>query len=249
MPVREVIPRTKRERTSNYGDTESTTGENRAPIFAWDAEQADFVQITAEVVEFTIPPNTTGNFRPYLRVAWGHGGTDVVAEFDITYRQRIPLVCSKVDVEIFIKSLEVQGTERLDPQPIPADAKLKVRAFVGEGVDGLPLVPTRWQTQFNSVQGILSAVSCRLANLRAFLTAATASPAYLLLFDANAAVANGAIPVDGMPLVTPPVGPVPLELGSTRGFVNGLVWAISSTPYMLTLDNAGRAFVSAEFEQ
>ena len=256
MPVREVIPRHKRERTSNYGDTESVKGPNPSTLFSWSSEQADDVLITVETVEFaqgTFPGSgaPTVDVRPYINVKWGHGGTDNEQDFEVTYRQRIPLVASKVDVECFLKALPLPGAT--DPTlggVVPADAFAKFRGWVGEGIDGLPLTPTRWIEQYGAAAngGVLVVGQARLANLRAFRTAGGTTD-YLLLFDKASPAVNNDIPVDAMalPLVTANSNPLKMDLGNTRAFRFGAVWAVSTTPYVLTLDAAAAAFVSAEF--
>jgi hypothetical protein len=94
--------------------------------------------------------------------------------------------------------------------------------------------------------------------LRAFAAdAATAKVPYFLLFDQATAPAPGDIPVDGMRLpiggpvgaatgVSAPSGLMPQ--GETAGYIHGIAWGISSTPYVFTADTDNlTAFVRAEF--
>ena len=74
---------------------------------------------------------------------------------------------------------------------------------------------------------------------------------YFQLFDLDAPPVNGDIPDDGAPV--PPVnavtgGLVPVPMGETRGFVNGIAWGMSSTPFVFTATGT-HVFVSAEIEQ
>jgi hypothetical protein len=251
MPVRPIIPTTRRERVANYGDAQRVTGPNLATLFHWSAEQSWQIVLYVQCEEFVIPAPAIGtaDFRPFVRISWGHGASSNETDVEVTYRQRIPLVCSTLHVQCFIASLPLaQSNGTTVEAPVPVGAAARFRGFMGEGVDGVPLFPTQWVTQMGTGAGQIRAGQTRLSSFRAFLPVATASPRYLLLLDQNAPPANGQIPVDGFPLVVPPnqSSPPGLPLGQTRGFVQGLAWAVSSTPFVVTLDPAAQAFVCAE---
>jgi hypothetical protein len=258
--TRELIPQTRRERQTNYGSTESVVGPGLQSLFHMDKAQASGLVLYVECRDFFVPPDAVGtaDFRPFVHVTWGHGASSVKGDFDCTFRQRIPLVGSDVDVQAYIASLAYPG--QAPGVDVPITATSKFRAFVAEGTDGIELFPTVWQTQLNASSGTFGQVNAinlesgaatpgqtRLASLRAI------NPgdfAYLLLFDASAVPATGAVPVDACPLppaTTDNQGPIALELGQTRAFVNGLAWAVSSTLFTYTpIENP--IFLSVEIE-
>ncbi len=261
MPVRPRLAGTRREHQVNYGNSANVEGGRRAPLFTMSQEQGSDLLVTIECATLALPATAigTGDFRPYAHLAWGHGGTDVEADFEVTYRQRIPICASGVNVEVFLKSLplaQADGTQTI--APVPASARASFRGFVSEGTDAEPLFPTMWIAQMGLSAGnlvgpkgvgVLVGQQVRLASLRAFAVDATAAgPRYLQLFDRAAAPADGAVPVDVFPL---PAGAAaeavpPQVFGQTRAFVQGLAWAVSSTPFVLTLDASAEAFVAAE---
>ena len=261
MPVRPRLGGTRREHQVNYGNSANVEGGRRAPLFTMSQEQGSDLLVTIECASLSVPAAAigTGDFRPYAHIAWGHGGTDVEADFEVTYRQRIPLCASGVNVEVFLKSLplaQANGTQVT--APVPAAARASFRGFVSEGTDAEPLFPTMWIVQMgvsagNLVgpkgRGVLVAQQARLASLRAFaIDTAGAGPRYLQLFDGSAAPADGALPVDVFPLPADSAAAAvpPHAFGQTRAFTQGLAWAVSSTPFVLTRDVSAQAFVAAE---
>jgi hypothetical protein len=177
----------------------------------------------------------------------------VKGDFDITWRQRIPLVASTVQVQVFIGAFPFPGQSKTPK--VPAGAKLKARVFVSEGIDGTRLFPAQWQTQVGQASGVLSTTSARLSALRAFNPVAApggqTTSLFLLLFDKAAAPAATDVPMDGMPLPfnTPGFGGLArMPLGETRAFVNGIAWGVSSTPFEFT-PSATPIFLAYELEQ
>jgi hypothetical protein len=130
--MRSIVPHTRRDRVANYGDTVNVRGQGR--VTAFDLQQNDgcSLAITAQVESFSIPPAAlgTGDFRPSIHVEWGHGGTMAKSDFDITFRQRIPLVASTAQVQVFIASFPFPG--KATAPRVPDDAKLKARVFVSD---------------------------------------------------------------------------------------------------------------------
>lgn len=235
MPVREPIPQTRKERQNNAGSTAEQEGPGLSTLFAWDALESKSSVLYIQTTRFVIPAGNVGqaDWRPFARVSWGHGGASVRTDYDITYRQRIPLAASDVNVQIFIKALPIPGGIA-PPFVIPPGAIMRARGFLADGADAEPLFPTVWGTQLDVSSGVIADDAARLASLRAVNPGAFA---YLLLFDADAVPAPGAVPVDVVPLppaATSAIGPVALPLGQTRAFVNGIAWAMSSTPFVLT---------------
>jgi hypothetical protein len=263
MPVRPRLAGTRREHQVNYGNAAKVAGSARSSLFYMSQEQGSDLLLTIECVSISIPSAAigTGDFRPYAHVAWGHGGTDVEADFEVTYRQRIPVAASTVKVDVFLKALPLAQSDGTELNAaVPSGATAAFRGFVSEGADAEPLYPTMWVTQMGAGAGnlvgpkgvgLLVGQQARLATLRAFTTDSAGGGArYLQLFDQAAAPANGAIPVDCFPLNAPPTtAPAevpPWAFGQTRAFVQGLAWAVSTTPFVLTLDPNAQAFVTAE---
>ena len=263
MPVRPRLATTRREHQVNYGNSAHIQGSARASLFTMSQEQGSDLLVTIECASLALPASAlgTGDFRPYAHVAWGHGAIDVEADFEVTYRQRIPVAASTVKVDVFLKALPLaqsDGTVRF--APVPSDASADFRGFVSEGIDAEPLFPTMWLTQMglsggNLVGprglGLLVGQQVRLVALRAFADLAAAGASrFLLVFDQAAAPADGDIPVDGAPFEPGVAGTsaraAALALPQTRAFVHGLAWAVSTTPLVLTLDPAAQALVTAE---
>jgi hypothetical protein len=248
MPTRELIPQTRRERQVNYGTTTEVTGSGEDVLVAFDEQQARGVVIYVEPLKFTLPAGAVGtaDFRPFVRVRWGHGAASVEAEFDCTHRQRIPIAASDVEVVLFIKSLPFPGSDGTRV-PVPPLAFLKARAFAATEIDGVQLYPTVWGTQLDQAEGIISDEPARLTTLRAFNPGEAL--VYLLVFDEDALPSAGDVPFDALPLppATANLGIQNLPLGQGRAFVNGITWALSSTPFALTAAG-GAIFLSFELE-
>ncbi len=263
MPVRPRLATTRREHQVNYGNSAHVQGGGRASLFTMSQEQGSDLLVTIECGALVLPGAAigTGDFRPYAHVAWGHGGTDVEADFEVTYRQRIPIAASTVKVDVFLKALPLaqsDGTTRL--APVPSEASADFRGFVSEGIDAEPLFPTMWLTQMGAAAGnlvgprgvgLIVGQQGRLVNLRAFgeLAAAGASR-FLLLFDQATSPTNGDVPVDGAPFEPSVAGgaarAAALALPQTRAFAQGLAWAVSTTPLVLTADPAAQVLVTVE---
>src|SRR5215475_10132002 len=109
--MRVLVPHTKRERVANYGDTVTVTGQDRTTAFDLQKDQDSFLTVVAQVESFSVPQAASGtaDFRPFLHIDWGHGGTMARGDFDITWRQRIPLVASTVQVQLFIAAFPFPG--------------------------------------------------------------------------------------------------------------------------------------------
>jgi hypothetical protein len=253
--MRILVPHTKRERVANYGDTVVVTGQDKATAFDLQKDEASFLTVVAQVEAFSVPPSAIGSadFRPFLHIEWGHGGTMAKGDFDITWRQRIPLVASTVQVQVFIAAFPFPGLGTV--AKVPARAQLKARVFVSEGVDGTRLFPAQWQTQIDQASGVLSASAARLSSLRAFNPAPApgeqAQSLFLLLFDQATAPAAADVPMDGMPLPfnTPERrGLAHLPLGETRAFVHGIAWGVSTTPFAFAA-SATPIFLAYELQQ
>jgi hypothetical protein len=262
--LREVIPRTRREKTANFGNS-AKTAQGRVVVIDVDFEQATPIMLTIEATDFSVgavPPGAVGDYRPFAHVTWGHGGCDLQADIDVTYRQRFVVVGSKLTVEGFIGSLPFPGQARIvapNPQgapglggpPIPAGCNANFRAFCGEGLDGERKFPTIWQTQINAATGIIALGQARLASLRAFQPASQGAVlVYFLVFDKAGIPVGGDVPFDGAPLPVANAGAdalVRIPMGETRAFVNGLSWGISSTPFVYTAA-AVPVFVASELE-
>ena len=258
--MRRALRTTIRQRVTNYGDAQLVRAQERQTIFTMQKDQGSPLLVTVQCVEFSIPTADLGtaDFRPMVRLSWGHGASSVDADFDCTYRQRIPVAASTAEVQAFIGVFPIPGGA--SPLPVVPDAAFaRFRGFVSEGTDDLPMAPTRWVTQINQSTGVLAEGQARLVALRAWSPAATpAHVPYFLLFDQPTAPVGGEIPVDGMPLVvagpvgaaTGTSGPIPGLLGpesNTSSFTRGIAWGISSTPYVFTADpDALTAFVRAE---
>lgn len=228
--VREIVPHTRRQRVMNYGDTLTLTGAGPASIFEHTQEEGDQLTLTVECLAVFIPAGSAaGDYRPYVKVTWGHGGTGAETWIEVTRRQRFSFVGSTCGVEAMILSVPLPNTPTAVPAPVPGGAIAKFRAFVCEGIDGVPLYPTRWLTQLGVNLGVFSPRSARVASAR--LVAGTPGE-FFQLFDRKVAPVNGDVPFDMC--VVDATGAGSIELGQTRGFVEGLAWGMSSTPFVFT---------------
>jgi hypothetical protein len=258
--MREVIPHTRRERVSNYGDSAEVHGSEKKPLITLRKQQGDALLLTVQCETFSIPKASLGtaDFRPMVHVTWGHGGTTAETnegssaqtnlDLDVTYRQRFPVAASTLDVECFIAAFPKPSGG--SPVKVPDTAVAKFRGFVSEGVDGLRLFASRWVTQLNASTGVFARGQSRLASVRAFNPATAGSPVFFLLFDQDTAPTGGEVPFDGAPLpLTNPTtgGLVPIPMGETRAFTRGIAWGVSSTPFSFTAV-AVPVFATAELQ-
>jgi hypothetical protein len=249
--MREIVTHARRQRVTNYGDSQSVQGGERAAIFTMRKEQASALLLTVVCEEFRIPPAAigTGDFRPMVHVDWGHGASSTDTDLDVTFRQRFPIVASEIEVEAFIGAFPFPGLATAPA--VPSDASAKFRAFVGEGLDGLRLFATRHVTQIDQSEGVLADGQARLAGVRVFNPTLAGAVEFFLLFDQETAPAAGDVPFDGAPVpLTNAVfgGLVPIPMGETRAFVHGIAWGMSSTPFAFA-PTGTRVFVVGELEQ
>jgi hypothetical protein len=258
--VVDIVPGTRRQRKVNWGDAQTVQSGQPATLFMMNGEQGTSLVLTIECVTLSIPDDDIGtaDFRPYALVSFGNGGSDVFAEYDVTHRVVIPIVAASATVQVVIRSLPLplaNGT--FAEAPVPAAATASFRGFASQGTDGQSPYPTRWVPQMGANQGAITDTQARLTYLHAFAvpTGEATGLRYLQLFDtAITPLENGAIPVHVFPVNVPspaPTDPIAVgaQFGETRGFVNGLAWALSTTPYVLTLDAGSTAFVAAELQQ
>lgn len=250
MGMREIVEHGRRKRVTNYGDAQETHDAKRVSIFSMRGEDAWPLLLTVQCVEFKIAAGgPAGDFRPMVRVKWGHGATDVETDIDVTFRQRFPVVASTIEAEAFIGTFPFPGQP--NPTPVPVGSFARFRAFVGEGLDGLRPFASRWVTQIGQAQGLFVAGQARLASVRVFNPTLQGAAEFFLLFDKGAPPVAGDIPFDGAPV--PPFnaltgGLVSIPMGETRAFVNGIAWGMSSTAFLYTPTNTA-VFVAGELEQ
>jgi hypothetical protein len=249
--MREIVTHARRQRVTNYGDSQSVQGSARPTIFTMRKEQASSLLLTVACEEFSIPPAAvgTGDFRPMVHIDWGHGASSTETEVDVTFRQRFPVVASEIEVEAFICSFPFPG--HATAPAVPPEAFAKFRAFVGEGLDGLRLFATRHVTQINQSEGVLAEGQARLAAVRVFNPATAGAAEFFLLFDQDSAPVAGDVPFDGAPVpLTNAVfgGLTAIPMLETRAFVHGIAWGMSSTPFAFT-PTGTPVFVVGELEE
>ena len=269
--LREIIPSGRRERRINLGNQATVSGANAVALLNWQSDVDTPMVFTIVCERLSVPADEIGeaDFRPYAHVCWGHGGIDMEADFEITARTRIALSCSTANIKVYVASLPLAqpgGTYNELPQT-PDDVEASFRGFIATGIEADAFLPTRFQNQYGVVSGLVVGApksaapiigqQLRLTSFRAFATTTgDAFGGYLQLFDQSTAPANGDIPAVSIPLnvnVSAPtnfVAPAAADYDAprTRGFVFGLGWAISTTPFVLTLAADTEAFVTAEFE-
>jgi hypothetical protein len=191
-----------------------------------------------------------------VHVEWGNGGATNRTDLEVTFRQRMTLVCASLYVQGFIASFPLaQANGTFLTAAVPVGASAKFSAFIAQDPDALPLFATRWITQMGADRGVLLEGQTRLASLRAFSSAAAAAGAgFFLLFDSAVVPAPGDTPIDAFPAEAQPAagatpsGAIGLALGQTRAFVHGVAWAWSSTPFTFTAIANAQCFVTGEIE-
>jgi len=240
--MREIIPHTRRERVANYGNSVDVLSAGRVVVFDHTGERGSSLLLTVECVKFYIPPGGPfADFRPYVHVEWGHGGASAYTDLDVTYRQRFPVCASSLKVQAYIASLPLPSSPATAGIAVPLGALARFRAFIAEGTDALPLFATRWVSQLGVSSGVVSAKQARLAKAR--VCAIPAAGQYFQVFDQPTAPVLNQVPFDVVAVDT--AGNALLDVGQTRGFVNGLAWGMSSTPFAFT---ASGTDVGAFFE-
>ena len=224
--MREIVPHTRRERVANYGDSVAVVGTGRSTLFDHTGETGSSILLTVECTKFFVPPGApVGDFRPYVHVEWGHGGSNAETNLDATYRQRFPVCASMFKVQAYIASLPLPATPNTPGVPVPSGTLAKFRAFVCEGTDALPLFATRWVSQLGLSSGLVTPKQARLA--RARVVAIPAAGSYFQVFDLATTPPHGSVPVDVVAVDV--AGNALLDVGQTRAFVRGLSWGMSST--------------------
>ncbi|MFI4971190.1 MAG: hypothetical protein ACHP7H_00805 [Hyphomicrobiales bacterium] len=242
--MREVVPHTRRERVANYGDTVNVVSGGLVTVCDHTGERGSSLLLTVECEKFFIPPGgPLGNFRPYVRIAWGHGATSVSTDVEVTRRQMFPVAASGMKVQAFIKSLPLPGTPLVLPAPVPDGAFAKFRAFLCEGIDARGRYATRWVSQVGVASGVLATTQARIAHARATNPGAAS---FLLFFDSPVVPAGGTVPDDFAAI--PANLSTPVDFGQTRAFVTGLSWGVSSTVLTYT-PAAVNIALAAELEQ
>lgn len=267
MSMRPMLPTGRRERPINYGNQAVVQGSARVALMNMQRDESTPLLLTIQTQTLEIPDEAlgTGDFRPYAHVAWGHGGIDVEADFEITARTRIPLAGSTINVTVFVKSLPLATNDGFVGAPVPPATLARFRGFVTNGTDAEPLYPTRWLTQMGVASGLFVGAASppaaivgqqlRLSSFRGHATGAAAG-AFLQIFDQSVAPIDGDIPVDEIAINlqtaagvrADPTGDRGFSLGEQRALVQGLGWAISSTSGVLTIVGGASAFVTAEFQ-
>lgn len=267
-PVKEILPLTRRERVVNWGNSATSQGGGITSLLQLDVEQAEDFLLTIECTEFIVPSDSLGtaDYRPYARVSWGHGAADVCGEFEVTQRQQIPVPGSKVTVQVYVKALPLASDEaETIAAYVPGDVVASFRGFVAPSIAFS--VPTFWLTDYGNSSGqivgppasnpLVVGQQCRIVTLRAWgIEAEGPFLRYFMLFDESTAPADGDSPCDIWPLVlsdsatSPGITQIPPDaFRFTRAFAQGLGWAISSTPFALTIDTGAAAFVTVELQQ
>src|SRR5580704_6058849 len=111
MPMRTAVPTTRRERATNYGTSDDVVGGGRANLPEISKIEADALSIYVECTKLFVPVALLGtaDFRPMVSLDWGHGGSTVSSDFDVTFRQRIPIVASTASLFGWIAALPPYG--------------------------------------------------------------------------------------------------------------------------------------------
>jgi hypothetical protein len=272
MTVRTEIPPTRKERVTNTGDAIQVVGGQRTAIVTYGGAASSALAIYVQCTELTVPPPLAGSadFRLMVSVDWGHGNASTLSDFDCTYRQRIPIVASSVEMFAWIAAFPAFSAN--PPRPIgsfykgglggpngplqaPAGVRAKARVFIAEGSDAQRKYPTFWMTQQGVTSGVYVVGQGRLAGLKCWaIGAPTPAALYMQLFDSPDLPAIGDVPFDSTPLDLGPAGDsgprIAFGQGQTRGFVAGLAWGLSTEPF--SFDDTfvrARAFTTAEFEE
>jgi hypothetical protein len=228
--MREIIPHTRRQRVTNLGDGTIVTGPGLGTaIVDWHDEEDFPLVLTVRCTQFSIPADApVADYRPFALVKWGHGATSVATAIDCTRRQQMQLNASTVTVQPYIAVFAYPGQS--DVPALPSGAQATFRGFVARGQNADRRFPTYWVSQIGA-SGVFAVGPQKLAS------ASVANPSggtlYFLLFDAAAVPGGGAVPIDAIPV--PATGFAEIPMGSNRGFVNGVAWAMSSTLLTLTV--------------
>lgn len=275
MKLSTEVPTTRRERATNWGDSQTVAGGARAALFTMSSQQSDSVTLYAQAA-LSVPVDLVGtaDFRPIVRVSWGQGGSSVQSDFDCTYRQRIPLASAIAEVSCWIAALPLPMTSPAQPIPggnqllgnergpfaAPAAVTCDFRCFAAQGHDSVDLFPTIWLSQTDLDFGVYASGPVRLASFRAYnpgpgeVNGSAAALVYLLLFDEPTAPAPGDVAVESMflPYTTSSTNVPSLQsnlvapsLGQTRAFGRGLSWGVSTDPFVYAAPNPAVAVFTA----
>jgi hypothetical protein len=223
----------KRERAVNFGDRARVVGGNRVPLGQIAREdvceghtifaQAKLIALGPAPIPFTVVPR--------LAIEWGNGGSSVGGEeYDCIYRLRVPVVASTISITGFL-------IDTATGQP-PASSSIAAdfSGFIAPGIDTSRLFPSTWIGADKVAGALLAVGQQRLCSLRGFVVSAGAPPPAPMFIQ----VADQGVPLAGPgsqvvdEAVTDASGAFAFALGETRGFMQGIAVAISSTPFVFT---------------
>jgi len=226
--------------------------------------QGDAGAIVAQCTEITIPEDLLGtaDFRPMLTIDWGHGATTVSSDFDVTFRQRIPLLGATAQCFGWIAAFPAYGSTTVIPAPgnlggpngdLAANRNIEAhfRAFYSEGTDAVSLFPTLWRTQIGAAAAMIQGMT-RISRVRAALPAGSGAQLFLSLFDSAAPPIAGLVPFESIPIPfaeTTARTDIDLPFGQTRALVNGFAWGLSTAQDAFAAPGSPpNLFLSAEIE-
>jgi hypothetical protein len=199
-------------------------------ILRYQSEECKAFQITCSGTQVPINPGVAmGQVgRPVMIVDWGVGGVSFREVVDVS-PPRGRFTCVAQSVQVTVQLLGITGL------PFSTNVQCIFNAQLEEGIDPDFRTPTQFiNNKPSSTSQIVSTAPCRLVSITAYDQNGAGADT-LMLFDAVANPGNGASPDLAFPI---PAFPGIVNADFERSefvFLNGLFWAVSSTPYILTL--------------
>lgn len=233
---------------NSWGRTETIKEADKVQLVRTQLPLMAYVVLTARAIEIDNGTNPT-QLYPYARIKYGNG--NVLAEnlLDVTGGWMESVVGSTFEMEVFL------ADENLFPPEAGSGAYAKVQ---GWGCVGITPYPQR-NTQFYDATGagptaIVTgcdgqAIQGRITDIDGFVVGASATPSYLIFWDSNL------LPTDpnfGSPkilhvfLIDPGTTSFEKVYLNTKPFINGVTYALSSSPTSFVPATATSLMVTVE---
>ena len=235
-------------------DTQNSWGRTTVDIVEDAKEQLVGVQlpimaymvVVGRATQFDNGTNPT-QLYPFARVRYGNGNVLQENVIDLTGGWAMPIVADTCYMEVFLADAEGNAPERGSG----ASAQIQGWACVGT----IPFSQRNTQNVSSTVTAPTALISSacdngpiqgRLARIFGFVDFTGSPPGYLLVFDSNLVPGSAGFGtpkiIDVFPLSATGITNFDRVYGNTVGFINGISYAVSSSPtaYVATTDSVLR---------
>lgn len=233
---------------NSWGRTETIREAEKVQLVRTQLPVMAYVVLVARAIEFDNGTNST-QLYPYARIKYGNGNVLTENLLDVTGGWMESVVGSTFEMEVFLADADLFPPE----QGSGAYAK-----FQGWGCVGITPYPQR-NTQFNdstATEPTAIVTGCdgqpiqgRITDIDGFVVGGSVTPSYLIFWDSNL------LPTDpnfGSPkilqvfLIDPATTSFNKAYPNTKPFINGVTYALSSSPTSYVASTATALTVTVE---